>query len=67
MLLILKRDIWGICCQRVHTAVFKMDNQQGPTLLHRELCSVYVAAWMGGAFGGEWLYLCVWLSPFTVP
>ena len=24
----------------------------------------YVAAWMGGEFGGEWIY--VWLSPFTV-
>ena len=27
----------------------------------------YVAAWMGGEFGGEWI--CVydaWLSPFTV-
>ena len=25
----------------------------------------YVAAWMGGEFGGEWKR-CVWLSPFTV-
>ena len=24
----------------VHTAVFKMDNQQGPTVRHRELCPV---------------------------
>ena len=24
----------------VHTAVFKIDNQQGPTVRHRELCSV---------------------------
>ena len=23
----------------VHTAIFKMDNQQGPTVEHRELCS----------------------------
>ena len=22
-----------------HTAIFKMDNQQGPTVQHRELCS----------------------------
>ena len=24
----------------VHTAVFKMDNQQGPKVQHRELCSI---------------------------
>ena len=40
MLLILKRDIWGIWGQRAHTAVFKMDNQQGPTVQHGELCSL---------------------------
>ena len=26
----------------------------------------YVAAWMGGEFGGEWIHVCVWLSPFIV-
>ena len=26
----------------------------------------YVAAWMRGEFGGEWIHVCVWLSPFTV-
>ena len=25
-----------------------------------------VAAWMGGEFGGEWIYVPVWLSSFTV-
>ena len=25
-----------------------------------------VAAWMGGEFGGEWIHVYVWLSPFTV-
>ena len=49
----------------VLTAVFKMGNQQRPTVQRRELCSVYVAAWMGGEFGGEWGYAYVWLSPFT--
>ena len=24
--------------RHVHTAMFKMDNQQGPTVQHRELC-----------------------------
>ena len=26
----------------------------------------YVAAWMGREFGGEWIHLYVWLSPFPV-
>ena len=26
----------------------------------------YVAAWMGGEFGGEWIRVYVWLNPFTV-
>ena len=26
----------------------------------------YVAAWMGGILGGEWIHVYVWLSPFTV-
>ena len=26
----------------------------------------YVAAWMGGRFGGEWIHVYVWLSPFDV-
>ena len=25
-----------------------------------------VAAWMGGEFGGEWIHVYVWLSPFGV-
>ena len=25
----------------------------------------YVAAWMGGEFGGEWIRVYVWLSPFA--
>ena len=31
-----------------------------------ELCSSYVAAWVGGGFGREWIHVSVWLSPFTV-
>ena len=26
----------------------------------------YVAAWMGGDLGGEWIHTHVWLSPFAV-
>ena len=27
----------------------------------------YVPAWIGEGFRGEWIHVCVWLSPFTVP
>ena len=26
----------------------------------------YVAAWMGGESGGEWILVLAWLSPFAV-
>ena len=26
----------------------------------------YVAAWMGVEFGGEWIHVYVWLSPFAI-
>ena len=26
----------------------------------------YVATWMGGELGGEWIHVYVWLSSFTV-
>ena len=26
----------------------------------------YVAAWMGGEFGAEWMHVYVWLSPFGI-
>ena len=25
----------------------------------------HVASWMGGEFGGEWIHVYVWLSPFA--
>ena len=47
-----------------YTALFKVDNQQGPTVQNSAQC--YVAAWIGGQFGGEWIHAYVWLSPFAV-
>ena len=35
-----RKDSQGVWGGHIHTAVFKMDNQQGPTAQHRELCSV---------------------------
>ena len=30
----------GVWDWHVHTAIFKTDNQQGPAVEHRELCSI---------------------------
>ena len=34
------RDSKGVWDGHVHTAIFKMDNQQGPTVEHMKLCSM---------------------------
>ena len=31
-----------------------------------EVCSCYVAGWMGGGFEGEWIHVHVRLSPFIL-
>ena len=54
----LGRGAWdgqGVWDGHVQTAVFKMDNQQGPVVQHMELSllNVNVAVWTGGEFEGE--------------
>ena len=46
--------------------MFKMDNQQGPTREHVELCSILCGSLDGRGFGGEWIHVYVWLNSFTV-
>ena len=46
--------------KRVHTAIFKMDNQQGPTVQHRELCWMLCGSLDGrGVWGRMNTYICV--------
>ena len=47
------RDYQGLWNRPVHTAVFKMDNQQGPTIEHRKLCSVLYSCLGGRGVGGR--------------
>ena len=42
-----------------------MDNQRGPTVPLRELCSVLLAILDGGRARGEWMHVYAWLSPFA--
>ena len=39
--------------------VFKMDNQQGPAVEHRELCSMLCGSLDGGEFGGERIHIYI--------
>ena len=46
-----------------HIAIFKMDDQQGPTICSTwNSAQCYVAAWMGGEFEGECIHVYLWLS-----
>ena len=60
------RGSWGVWEGHVHGAVFKMDNQQGPTVQHMEFCSVLCGSLNGKDFVGEWIHVYVWLSLFAV-
>ena len=46
--------------------MFQMGNQQGPTVQHRELCSILCGSLDGRGVGGEWIHIYVWLSTSTV-
>ena len=40
-LIVAREEVWGkevVWNWHVHTLIFKMDNQQGPAVQHRELC-----------------------------
>ena len=61
------RDSQGVWDGHGHTAVFNMENQQGPAVQHRELSApCHVAAWLGGEFGEEGMRVYICLSPFAV-
>ena len=47
------RDSQGVWDQHVHTALFRMDGQQGPTLQHRELCPMLCGSLGGSGVLGE--------------
>ena len=56
----------GVWDGHVHTAVLKVNNQQGLTELHRGPCSMLCGCPDGRKPGGEWIPVYVWLSPFAV-
>ena len=56
-------DSKGVWDGHVHTAVFKMDNQQGPPATQGALLNVTWQPGWEGEFGGEWIHVCGWLNP----
>ena len=58
-----RRDGQGVWNARVHTTVFKMDNQQGPTVEHRELCSVLCGSLDGRRVQGR-MDTCMCVAEF---
>jgi len=51
---------------RLHTPIFKMGNQHWPSYSTGNSPQCYMAAWMKGGFGREWMQVYVCLSPCTV-
>ena len=43
-----------------------MDNPQGPTVQHSELCSMLCGSLDEREVQGESIHVCVWLSPFAL-
>ena len=54
------REQTNVCLHK-----FKMDNQQGPTVQHMELCSILCGSLEGRESGGEWIHVYICMSSFT--
>ena len=55
------------CGMDVYTLLYlKKDDQQDLLQSRGNSGQCYVVAWMGREFGGEWIHVFVWLSPFAV-
>ena len=53
------QDSYRVWYGHVHTAMFKMDNQQGLTYSTWNSVQCYMAAWMEAEFRGEWIHVYV--------
>ena len=58
-----RTDSQGVWAGYVHTADLKWITNQDLLYSTWNSAQCYVAAWMGGEFGGEWIHMYVWLSP----
>ena len=57
------REFW----MDVHTLLYlKWITNKDPQYSTWNSAQCYMAAWMGGGLGGEWIQVYVWLSPFIL-
>jgi len=56
--------VWGMDMYTLLYLKWITDKDQLYATWNSAQC--YVAAWMGREFGGQWIHVYVWLSPFTV-
>ena len=57
--LMVVRGSQGVWDRHIHTAVFKMDKQQGPTVQHKNSAQCYVPAWMERTLGHYGFGICM--------
>ena len=57
-----RSDSYGVWDGHVHTAVF---NNKDLLYSTGNSAQCYMAAWMGGEFGGGWIHAHAWLSSFA--
>ena len=60
------KDSYGVWDHHVHTAIFKIGNQQGPTVQQRNSAQCHVAAWMREEFGDEWKHVYIRSGHFAM-
>ena len=61
------RGSYGVWDEHVHMSVFKLVSNKDLLSSTWNSVQCYGAGWVGGGFGGEWIHVCKWLSPFAVP
>ena len=60
------RDSWGVWMDMYTLLYVKWITNKDVLYSTWNSAQCRVAAGMGGEFGGEWIHIYVWLSPFTV-
>ena len=53
------KDIQEVWAGHEHTAIFKMNNQQGPTVQHMEPCSMLCGSLDGKCWGRMHMCICM--------
>ena len=60
-----RKDSQRVWDGHAHTAIFKWITNKDLLYSTGNPAHCDVAAWTGGEFGGEWIHLYAWLSPFA--